>query len=179
MKRWFNKYRTWILLPAMINLGMLFFVAGLSKLLYRSSSFEAAPFIEALPGFNVMYQILPYAEMVIGLLLIHGIFIKFAGTMAGGFALLFAISNIIMINMGKGLDMCGCYGMAGRMTYLDAMIVDGIIAVLVAMVFLCYRGKWFNKKPWFINDDNNEHNLQGLEVDMLIPNMETINEKRR
>lgn len=151
MKRWFNKYRYWIKLVAMLNLGSFFFMAGITKLLYSSDSFGAAPFIEELPMFGMLAHILPYVEIVLGLLLINGVMIKFVNTIALGFILLFAFSNIWMISAGRGMDMCGCYGMAGHLTYLDAMIVDGIMAVLAITVFICDRGKYFNKVPWFID----------------------------
>lgn len=151
MKRTFEKYRYWMKIPAILNLGMLLIAAGVGKLFYQSNSFAPAPFLETLPGGAVFYAVLPYIEIAIGLLLVSSLMVKFAATMAAGLVLIFAGSNIFLITMGQGLDLCGCFGMAGRLTYVDALVVDAIMAVLVAVIFICQRGGYFNMTPWFLD----------------------------
>jgi len=150
MKAWFEKYRYWINVPAMTMLGMFLLVAGVSKLFYQSGSFSAAPFIESLPLVGVFFVVLPYIEIALGLLLVNGVAVKFAATLTGAMVAQFATSNIILITMGKGFELCDCFGMAGRLTYLDALIIDGIMAFLVAVVLVCHRGRYFNRLPWFL-----------------------------
>jgi len=150
MKRWFEKYRYWMNVPAMLLLGMFLIVAGVGKLLYNSNSFASYPFLESLPLTQALYLALPYIEIAIGLMLIHGFMVKFAATMAGSMVAVFAISNILLINVGKGFELCGCFGMAGSLTYVDALVIDFIMAVLVAAVFICHRGRYFNLTPWFL-----------------------------
>ena len=43
MKRWIENHGYWMKIPMMLNLGMLFIVAGVTKLLYQSDGFTTAP----------------------------------------------------------------------------------------------------------------------------------------
>lgn len=151
MKQLLDKYGYWMKIPAMLNLGMLLIVAGVGKLLYQSNSFAPAPFLETLPGAMWFYTVLPYIEIAIGLLLVSSLMVKFAATMAAGLVLIFAGSNIFLITIGQGYDLCGCFGMAGRLTYVDALVVDAIMGILVAVIFICQRGSYFNMIPWFLD----------------------------
>jgi len=136
--------------PAMLLLGMFLIVAGVGKLLYNSNSFASYPFLESLPLTQSLYSALPYIEIVIGLMLVHGFMVKFAATMTASMVAVFAGSNILLITMGKGFELCNCFGMAGRLTYVDALVIDFIMAALITAVFICHRGRYFNLTPWFL-----------------------------
>lgn len=160
MKRRFEKYRYWMNVPAMLFLGMTFIVSGLGKLVYDSNSFSLAPFFGFLSPVPIetFYPMLPYIELVIGILLIHGVVVKFAATMAASLVAAFTASNIAMVSMGKGMELCGCFGMAGMLTYTGALVMDTIMAILVATIFVCHRGGYFNLTPWFLE---NGHKAEG------------------
>lgn len=153
MKRTFEKYRYWANVPAMLLLGMFFIVAGVGKLLYQSNSFASYPFLESLPLAQGLYLALPYIEIAIGAMLIHGFMVRFATTMAASMVALFVASNIILITMGRGAEACGCFGMAGRLTYIDALFIDSLMAVLIVVIFICHRGRYFNLTPWFLDSE--------------------------
>ena len=152
MKRWFEKYRYWMNVPAMTFLGMLFIVAGVGKLLYQSDSFAPFPFLESLPFTQVLYVVLPYIEIAIGALLIHGVMVKFAATLCAFMVAIFVASTVVLIAMGKGAELCGCFGMAGRLTHIEALVVELLMAGLITVVILCHRGRYFNLIPWFLEN---------------------------
>lgn len=171
MKQTFEKHRYWMKVPAMCFLGMLFFIAGLSKLLYASNSFSPFPFIETMPVVSAIYPALPYIEMAIGLLLIHGVLLKLIALISGSIVAVFIANCIYMISIGRGSELCGCFGMAGRLTYVDALVIDCLMAVMAVTIFFCHKGGYFNLTPWFLDSEpikqNKGHNLNGLKVDML------------
>ena len=152
MKSWIEKHGYWMKIPVMLNLGMLFIVAGVTKLFYQSNSFTTAPFLEATPGALSLYAALPYIEIVIGLLLISGLMVKFAAACAAALITIFLASTLYLVSTGHGFDLCGCFGMAGRLTYISALGIDVIMAGMVAIIFICQRGTYFNMTPWFLDE---------------------------
>ena len=153
MKGWIAQHGYWMKIPVIMNLGMLFIVAGVGKLFYQSSSFAAAPFIETLPGGMLFYTALPYIEIVIGSLLVIGLLVKFAAASAGVLIIMFASSSLYLVSIGKGFDLCGCFGMAGRLNYISALGLDVVMAGMVAIIFICHRGGYFNMTPWYLDDN--------------------------
>ena len=154
MRRWFEKYRYWMNVSAMTFLGMIFIVAGVGKLLYQSDSFVPFPFLESLPFTQALYSVLPYYEIAIGALLIHGVMVKFVTTLSAFMVAVFATISIVMISTGRGTELCGCFGMAGRLTYIEVLVVEVLMAVLIAVVILCHRGRYFNLIPWFLESEH-------------------------
>lgn len=148
-------YKYWIGTLALIFLGMIFTVAGVGKLLAGSKAFE--PFVS--PGFlpqsfvEVIYIGLPYLEIIIGLLLILGILVKFSTSLASLLIIGFIASNILTIYLGGGAEPCGgCFGLLGGLTAISALAMDGIMAVMVAVILVCYRGNFFDISPWFLGE---------------------------
>jgi len=155
MKRWFEKYRYWMKIPAMTFLGMIFIVAGVGKLFYQSGAFAPFPFIEGLPlaVTQLLFSVLPYIEIAIGAMLIHGFMVKFVAAIVGSMLAVFIANNIYMVSIGRGVEPCHCFGMAGGLTYVDALVIDIMMAVLVAVIFICQKGSYFNIKPWFLDSE--------------------------
>ena len=155
MKTWFEKYRYIMKLPTMTFLGMIFIVSGVGKLLYNSGAFVPFPFIEGLPVAvsQVLFSVLPYVEIIIGAMLVHGFMVKFATVVTGSIVLLFIVNNIIMVSIGRGREPCNCFGMAGGITYVDALVIDCIMAAMVAVILICHKGGYFNITPWFLDSE--------------------------
>ncbi len=152
MKRWIENHGYWMKIPVMLNLGMLFIVAGVTKLFYQSNSFTTAPFLETIPGALSFYAALPYIEIVIGLLLVSGLMVKFAAASAAVLIAVFMGSSLYLVSTGHGFDLCGCFGMAGRLNYIGALGVDVVMALAVTIILVCQRGSYFNMTPWFLDD---------------------------
>ena len=152
MKHWIEKHGYWMKIPVMLNLGMLFIVAGVTKLFYQSDSFTTAPFLETIPGALSLYAALPYIEIVIGLLLISGLMVKFAAACAAALITIFLASTLYLVSTGHGLDLCGCFGMAGRLNYIGAFGIDVAMVLMVTVILICQRGSYFNMTPWFLDE---------------------------
>ena len=152
MKHWIEKHGYWMKIPIMLNLGMLFIVAGVGKIFYASNSFSTAPFIETLPGAMLFYTVLPYIEIILGLLLVSGLMVKFAAASAAALVAVFVGSSLYLVSIGHGFDLCGCFGMAGGLTYFGALGIDVAMALMVVVIIICQRGSYFNMTPWFLDD---------------------------
>ena len=152
MKHWFETHGYWMKIPIMLNLGMLFIVAGVAKILYQSNSFATAPFLETIPGAIWFYAALPYIEIAIGLLLVAGLLVKYATASAGILVAIFAASSVYLVSIGQGSDLCGCFGMAGNLNFKGALIIDSVMALMVTALLLCQKGGWHNFTPWFLDE---------------------------
>lgn len=143
-------YRYWIGTLAIIFLGVAFIVAGVGKLLADSRSFEpfVLPVILSQSFTEVIYSWLPYIEITIGSLLVFGIAVRFAASVASGMIGAFMIINILRISQGAGTEPCaGCFGVAGGLTAISALAVNGIMALMAVLIFVCYKGSFFNIYP--------------------------------
>ena len=150
----------WVSKLAVIFLGMIFIVAGVGKLLATNSleSFLLPASIQ-FPFAQVVFGILPYLEIAIGALLVSGIAVRFAATVSLVLAVAFMVVNIIMVSSGLGTVLCGgCFGVAGKLSTYAALTMDIIMAVLSLNILFCYRGRFFNLVPWYLETG---HNAEG------------------
>lgn len=150
---WTEKRRYWVSGLAMIFLGMFFVVAATGKLLSRSTAFD----LFAFPSFvspamaEAIYTSIPYIELVVGMLLILGVAVKFATSLSVFLILGFVTSNILLIS--QGIQKCAnCFGVAGSFTPTASLVLDGIMAVLIVVIFLCHRGSFFSITPWLLGE---------------------------
>lgn len=148
-------YRYWISVFAIIFLGVIFIVAGAGKLLAGSKGFEPFGPLTFLPqsfveGIGIGF---PYIEVIIGGLLILGIAVKFAASFSALLIVGFMASNILAIYLGHGAEPCGgCFGVAGGLSAVSALIIDGIMAAMVAVIAVCYQGSFFNISPMVLRE---------------------------
>ena len=143
--------RQLITVVAGVFLGTIFLVSGFGKLLSDSKSLEYVVF--AVPDFA--YSLLPYYEIVIGALILTGVFARIVSIGAFFLICVFMIYNISAIVNGLGTEPCGsCFGVYGSLSAYSALIMDTVMMVLVLVNIACYRGKFANLKPWFINEHN-------------------------
>lgn len=146
-----RKYIYWVGVLAAIFLGMIFVVAGMGKLMLQSGSYEPFLFPALMPQTlsNAVSLGVPYMEIIIGLLLICGIATKFTTSISAALIVCFIASNLYLLSIGVGT--CGgCFGVAGGLTVYAALVLDGLMAVLVVIIFLSHKGAYFNKTPWFL-----------------------------
>ena len=146
-----KRYLYWPGILATIMLGIILAVAGIGKILSGTSGYDAyllPSFIpEALTG--VAYVVIPYIEVVVGLLLIIGIGVKLATSISAGLITCFVTSNLYLMSIGVGT--CGdCFGVGGGLTVYAALVIDGLMALMVAVIFLSNRGSYFNIIPWYL-----------------------------
>ena len=150
-------YRYWIGTLAIIFIGLTFIIGGVGKLLAASSSFEpfVLPVILGQSFAEVIYSGLPYIEIAIGSLLVFGIAIKFATSWSALLIAGFIASNVLQISLGAGAEPCaGCFGVAGGLTVISALAMNGIMALMVVAIFVCYKGNFFNMCPMVLRKES-------------------------
>ena len=148
-----EKRRYWVGVVAMIYLGMSFMVAGVSKVIDGSSSPQPFAFPVFLPEILIdgIYSGLPWIEIIVGGLLITGIAVKLATYLSAFLIICFMTSNIYSIYLGNWGVCGGCFGFMGGLTVTGALILDVIMAVMVAVIVICYRGNFHNIHSWFLS----------------------------
>jgi len=142
---------------AMILRGKTFIVAAMGKILEGTKSFELLAYPSFIPQViaEVIYISLPAIELGVGLLLVLGIIVKFAVSLSTLLIIGFAVSNILLINLGVS-KCANCFGVAGSLTPIASLFMDGLMAILVMVILFCYRGSFFNKIPWFLETMHRE-----------------------
>lgn len=101
-------------LVARLILGVVFIYASVDKILYPADFAEAVYKYQILPGslINLTAIILPWLEMILGLLLIVGVWVPGASSLSA--LLLITFFGVILFNIARGLDFhCGCFSAAG------------------------------------------------------------------
>lgn len=152
-----SKAKYWLGILASIFLGMTFIVAGSGKLFGGVVDFQL--FIEGLAHYP---GILPYEvyagtlgtwlviiELLVGILLVVGIFTR----CVAGFSLLliagFITNNILLIQQGLGGEPCNCFGMGQELTVVGSLYLDGVMAALAVWALVFYPSRFFQVRPWY------------------------------
>jgi len=143
--------RRWLSIWATLYLGIMFVVAGTGKI-FASSNIEPLRLPEylPLPLAQVISLTLPYVEIIIGSLLILGIAVKAITSVSTLLIVGFIASNLVFIYFGLANYPCGCFGgaLGGGLSIRTSLMLDGVMAIMVAIVFLFYPGGFRSIKPW-------------------------------
>ena len=120
-------------------MGVMFIYASYEKILLPEG------FLKAVAAYNILpYQVgpfvaivLPWIELVIGLFLVLGLFIRPSGLIVFGLMLVFELAIIINLAQGNDID-CGCFnmdflGFSGKITWLT-VLRDMIFVVMAAEI---------------------------------------------
>lgn len=103
-----NKY---VIRSARILFGLIFVMAGMEKIVNPSGFAQSIANYKILPQtfINITAIILPWFELICGILLIFGIWIKENLFILNVLLIIFIV--LICISILRGLDInCGCYG---------------------------------------------------------------------
>jgi uncharacterized membrane protein YphA (DoxX/SURF4 family) len=136
MKNWLDKFSPWIGLVSRLILGGVLFAAGYLKVGALDKSQMAVRAYELLPISiaNFLGIVLPYVEIVMGLLLIIGAFTKYVA--AGSAVIMFVFIIAISQAWARGLTIdCGCFGGGGQVAanetkYLPEILRDAGLVLL-------------------------------------------------
>ena len=138
----FEKLQPWIGLVCRLTLGGVLFVAGYLKVDKLEISQMAVRSYELLPIplANFLGVVLPFFEVVIGLLLILGAATRIMAALGGFTMFIFIIAIAQAWARGLNID-CGCFGGGGTVApgetrYLQEILRD---AGLVAMALFLLR----------------------------------------
>ena len=129
----------WRLLCRLLPAGLLLW-AGLAKAFERQSSILALDSYDVLPedAVQLLAAVLPWIEIGVALLLVLGLFVRFAGLATAGLGLLFIAAMAQAKARGLEID-CGCFGGGGPgqgVTWWD-LVRD--VPIVVSGVYLAAR----------------------------------------
>ena len=129
-----NKY---ILFFFRLVVGIVFIWAGLLKI------FDPLGFSQDIANYRIFSQgvslflalILPWIEIICGLLLLLGIFRETASFMLSGSLLVFLV--LIIVTLIRGLDIdCGCFGSLRRSVDYKLLLMDCVLLFFSLNIFL-------------------------------------------
>ena len=146
----------YLVIGAGILLGLIFLVAGASKLADQSGLVAVLVETSILSEEMILFvaRWLPWLEIVLGLCLILGIAPRLMASISTLLVLGFIFHNAWIIKYGFEIDGCGCLGIIEKETQIvvSSQIALGIdIGMLILSLFILfyYTGKFFNLRPWF------------------------------
>jgi uncharacterized membrane protein YphA (DoxX/SURF4 family) len=153
----------WLGVLLRVVLGGVFLWAGGSKVGDLAGSVRAVSAYQILP-FDVSTAVgsmLPFAEVVIGVLLIAGFATRLAGVVSAALLGVFIAGITSAWARGLSID-CGCFGGGGALAagespqYVSELVRDG--ALLVAAALLVWRPATpWSVDGWLARDDPPDH----------------------
>jgi hypothetical protein len=149
-------YKFWTGTIAGLLLGIILLSASIGKLIGQSAFIISVENLNIYPDVinNLIFNFLPPAELILGLLLLTGIIPKVSSLLACILVACFIFQNSWLIFHGQGMDPCSCLGaiqvlLQGVISTNIALFIDlGMLALALA-VFFCYEGKLMEWRPWF------------------------------
>jgi uncharacterized membrane protein YphA (DoxX/SURF4 family) len=143
MKIWIEKTSPWIGLVSRLVLGGVLFAAGYLKVFTLEKSQMSVRAYELLPISlaNFLGIVLPFAEIVLGLLLIIGAFTRYMALLGGAIMFIFIVAIASAWARGLTID-CGCFGGGGQVAanetkYLQEIVRDAGL-LLLALFLIRY-----------------------------------------
>jgi len=144
----FEKVAPWIGLASRLILGGVLLAAGYLKYdaLDKSQMAVRAYELLPIPVANLIGIILPFAEILMGLLLILGAGTRVMGILGALLMLVFVIGISQAWARGLSID-CGCFGGGGQVepgsaSYLPELLRDAGLAALGIYLFLYPQSKF-------------------------------------
>lgn len=127
-----------ILLISRVILGFVFIIAGIEKISDPNSFAQNISNYRMLPIFSLNFVaiVLPWLEVISGILLIYGLSVKDNSAIIGGLLIIFNV--MVFIAMIRGLDIdCGCFGTSDgqKVGFLKLFENFGLILLSLHIIF--------------------------------------------
>jgi putative oxidoreductase len=137
-----NRY---LVLAVRLILGVVFIYASLEKIQNPGGFAQAIYNYRMVPEalINIMAIVLPWLELICGVLIIVGVFVRGSALLIGVMLAVFiiALSSALM----RGLDIsCGCFTLEGGRTIAGKTLVEDILLMVCVLIALFYGGKAFS-----------------------------------
>jgi uncharacterized membrane protein YphA (DoxX/SURF4 family) len=133
----------WLTVRTQIALGVFFVVAALPKLADPPAFAHMIYNYRILPGplVNVAALVMPWAELLMGIALVLGIWRRSAAILVGALLAVFIVAISVNLLRGNAID-CGCFDVADAGKSFDERIRDMWIVVVrdVGMLLLVAQG---------------------------------------
>lgn len=130
----------WLGLVARLALGAVFLWAGLAKAVDRQGSILSVDAYDVLPDSlaRIVGTALPWLEIALGVFLILGLFVRFAGAAVAILTLVFIAGLSQAKARGLPID-CGCFGASATGNGVGWFDILRDIPIFAAGVFLAWR----------------------------------------
>lgn len=127
-----------------VVLGGIFVYASIDKILYKSKFAEIISGYHILPDFliNLTATVLPYVELISGLMLILGFLKKFFAAILSLLLIIFIMAIMLASIQGFNFD-CGCFSVNTSVKHSNPMIIIARDILMLILGFIIL----FLKKP--------------------------------
>ncbi|MBA7695726.1 hypothetical protein ES703_104361 [subsurface metagenome] len=124
-----------------VVLGGVLIFAGIVKLPHTRTLIWEIDQYHILPGSlaTVYGHALPSLAIVLGSLLVLGVWLKISASLSGLLVLSFTIAKITAIARGLDIDICPCFGPAVPLLAVPSLAIDFVLLALVLQLLL-HRG---------------------------------------
>ena len=155
--------RDLIALGPSIFVGLTLFIAGVGKI---ESNMVGIPFETGFADIllkslwtptmaHLIAYALPVGEIILGVLLIFGIFPRIAAGLCLPLIIGFMASNSVAISRGiEEFPSCGCFGrwetIFGIVTPMQAMVYDVVLLMLAVIILVFHPTGFWHFRPWLI-----------------------------
>ena len=133
----------WLTVRTQIALGIFFVVAALPKIADPPSFAHMVYNYRILPGplVNLAALVMPWAELLMGLALVCGIWRRTAAILVGALLLVFIVAISVNLLRGNAID-CGCFDVAAAGRSFEERISDMWMVIVrdVGMLLLVAQG---------------------------------------
>lgn len=133
----------WLTVRTQIALGLFFIVAALPKIADPPGFAHMVYNYKMLPGplVNALALVLPWAELLMGLALVAGIWRKTAAALVGALLVVFIAAISVNLLRGNAID-CGCFDVTAANLTREERFRDMWMVILrdVGMLFLVAQG---------------------------------------
>jgi uncharacterized membrane protein YphA (DoxX/SURF4 family) len=137
-----NRY---LVLGIRLILGVVFIYAAIDKIANPAAFAQNIYNYRMLPEsfINFMALTLPWLEIICGVLIVLGVFIRGSALLIGFMLLIFIVA--ISFALVRGLDIsCGCFSQAGGHGMAVDLLIRDILMFVGALIVMVYAGPAFS-----------------------------------
>jgi uncharacterized membrane protein YphA (DoxX/SURF4 family) len=145
-----NKY---LVVACRVIVGGIFVLAGITKLLEPIEEFIAIGRswdIVPDPLLTWYMTLLPWVEVVFGILLLVGLFTRISAAVIALTILSFIIGITVNMMRGRTLEECGCFG--GALDFGDSfqqLLWRDLVLMGMTLVLMCTKQTWLSLDKYF------------------------------
>jgi hypothetical protein len=130
-------------------LGGIFIFTGFAKINHISALISEIKQYQILPAVlaSTYGHVLPYLEILVGVILVLGIILRISASVAGLMLISFAVAKIVAMIRGLNINVCNCFGPAVPLLSTQSLAID-IVMLLLAIQIILFRRELFSIPAW-------------------------------
>lgn len=141
--------KPYVLIASRVILGGMLLSAGILKLPYISTLIWEIEQYHILPDFLIKpyASVLPFAEIVLGLMLLLGIFTRVSAGVSGLVVISFTIAKLNAQVQGLGIDVCPCLGPMIPLFLGPSLAIDFVL-LICAVLLIAVKSEYLSLSGW-------------------------------